>query len=256
MTHKDHIFVAVHKPCSWIPQGYEPVQAGAKGKKHFYSLTDDTGDNISDKNSEYCEMTVLYWIWKNTKSDSVGLVHYRRFFFPNTWSCSPRKILSKDYLIEKLGDNDILVPKPYVHRKKTVKSVYASAHHISDLEICRDYIAKSTPEYLQYFDSFINGKKISYFNMFVAKRHVFESYMQWVFPILDYCYERIDISQYDTYNRRVIGFIAERLFNVWLLANANRYKIIYQPVQKMYTNRIDILIHTGQEFVRTFTGGR
>lgn len=250
------VFAAAHQYCDQIPCGYEIVQAGAEGKMHFALLSDDSGDNISNRNPEYCEMTVLYWIWKNISADYIGFVHYRRFFYENTWSCSYSKIPTREQLIKLLGNHDILVAKPHFVEKNSVKQEYEYSHHISDLLIARSFIRQTSPEYVEAFDAFMKMDKMSYYNMFVAKEDIFHEYMTWVFPILDYCYEHIDFSQYDSYNKRVIGFIAERLFNVWLIANSQSLKIAYAPVQQAYISKTDIVWHTFKGYVATLLGKR
>ena len=73
------IIVATHKKY-WMPEDsmYLPVHVGAAGKAGIGYQRDDTGKNISDKNPNFCELTGLYWAWKNLKADYVGLAHYRR----------------------------------------------------------------------------------------------------------------------------------------------------------------------------------
>ena len=59
---------------------YYPVMAGNLFVESKNIQGDDTGDNISDKNRYYSELTGIYWAWKNRKEDIVGCCHYRRYF--------------------------------------------------------------------------------------------------------------------------------------------------------------------------------
>ena len=75
------ILVATHKQY-WMPEDsvYMPIHVGREGKADIGYTGDHTGDNISSKNANYCELTGLYWAWKNLDADYIGLVHYRRYF--------------------------------------------------------------------------------------------------------------------------------------------------------------------------------
>ena len=75
------ILVATHKQY-WMPEDsvYLPIHVGRKDKSDIGYIGDHTGDNISSKNANYCELTGLYWAWKNLDADYIGLVHYRRYF--------------------------------------------------------------------------------------------------------------------------------------------------------------------------------
>ncbi len=79
------VYVITHKKFDYVdqlPVGYIPMMVGANvnGVPSGY-LADNTMKNISDKNPQYCELTGLYWMWKNSNSNKVGLAHYRRFFY-------------------------------------------------------------------------------------------------------------------------------------------------------------------------------
>lgn len=75
------ILIAAHKKY-WMPKDsiYLPLNVGAEGKAELGYTGDNTGDHISSKNKNFCELTGLYWAWKNLDADYVGLVHYRRYF--------------------------------------------------------------------------------------------------------------------------------------------------------------------------------
>ena len=75
------IIVATHKPY-WVPDDpmYLPVQMGHAVHPACGYIGDDTGDNISERNANFCELTGLYWAAHNIDSDYIGIVHYRRYF--------------------------------------------------------------------------------------------------------------------------------------------------------------------------------
>nr|WP_279324814.1 DUF4422 domain-containing protein [Bifidobacterium primatium] len=223
------MFVSAHKPVEWaMPDGYEMVQAGAALHPHFAELTDDTGDNISERNPSYCEISVLYWIWKNIDASRVGLVQYRRYFFRKPWQCSLKAIMGLQDINAILDSHDIVVGQPITYHE-TVRATYERMHHIKDMDLMRAYIAEHEPDYIPAYDEAMGSRTTIYCNMLAARRDVLDAYMTWVMPLLDYAYESIDTSQYDDYNKRLVGFIAERLFNVWLIRHAKDYRIAYLP---------------------------
>ncbi len=76
------IYVVQHKPSLAIPdENFIPILCGTKTTKLIEPrfVTDDTGDHIAEKNVSFCELTAMYWVWKNAPvTDHVGFMHYRR----------------------------------------------------------------------------------------------------------------------------------------------------------------------------------
>lgn len=227
------ILVVAHKK-SWLPDDpvYFPLQVGAEGKKDLGLTKDNTGDNISIKNPYFCELTGLYWAWKNLSCDYIGLCHYRRYFAHNGIYTSPSKmkklIFKRQDYVDILNNYDIILPPKHRIKNKTVKEQYAKSHNIHDLDEAIKIILEKYPDYKDTVNRFFNQNEIYYYNMFVMKKSYFDNYCSWIFDILFTLEKRIDISSYDTHQSRVYGFLAERLFNVWI--NQQYLKIKNVPV--------------------------
>lgn len=215
------VYVATHKAAVFPTESiYVPIQVGAKLHDPIsgVSVNDATGDNISRLNPSFNELTALYWIWKNSLSEVVGLVHYRRLFYKHRLRFPNSKLASEHDINQLLSRFDIILPsKEYT--RYTIKQEYAIYHHIQDLFTTRQILLEKQPQYLEAFDRVMNRKWMHYYNMFITRKQLFDNYMTWLIPILTELNKRIDTSSYDPYNARVIGFLAERLFNVWIEYN-------------------------------------
>jgi epsF len=223
------IIIATHKQYEFPNASYYvPIQVGKTlTGLELNILSDNTQINISDKNQSYCELTALYWVWKNRffqDVDYIGLVHYRRYFSGKGLRVKGKTIASENELSTLLKDADCLVPCKRNYYIETVYSHYQHAHYIKDLEAARAVIADKYSDYLNSFDSVMQGKILHLYNMFVIKKSLFEEYCHWLFTILFELEKKIDVSTYDSYQKRVFGFIAERLFNVWLQKNNIKLK--------------------------------
>ena len=215
------ILVAAHKPY-WMPTDdvYLPLQVGAEGKKLIGYTPDNTGDTISAKNPNYCELTGLYWGWKNLPCDYIGLCHYRRYFGHKIYSrelyAKRKAIFERADYEELLQKYDIILPSKRNYYIETVRSQYEHAHYKKDLDEAEKVVAEKYPVYSEAFKTVMNRRSLHILNMFVMGKELFDEYCTWLFDILFELEKRIDLSVYSAYEARVFGFLAERLFNVWL----------------------------------------
>ncbi len=232
---KIKIYIAAHKKVDFPKDKiYVPIQVGAHNKEKFTKVTDDIGDNISSKNLNFCELTATYWIWKNDNSDIVGLTHYRRYFFKDNKNTFDH-LLDRNTILDYLKKYDLIVPrKNYLLRCKNLRSSYQKFHHIEDWEICKKVIAEKYPNYLDSFEWMEKSRKFYACNMFISSKASFDSYYEWLFDILFEVEKRVDISNYDSYNKRIFGFLSERLFNVWIHHNNKTVKEV--PVYNLDKN--------------------
>jgi hypothetical protein len=98
------------------------------------------------------------------------------------------------------------------------------AHHKKDLDELENILRERSPESLDAFERVMEQRSLYLYNMFVMRVEHFKAYCTWLFPLLFEQQKPIEISGYDTYQRRVFGFLSERLFNVWLLHHQLRIK--------------------------------
>ena len=224
MPQRIKILIACHRQYP-VPDGpcYLPVEVGAAlHTEPIPGFTpDNTGENISEKNKNYCELTALYWAWKNLDADVIGLVHYRRYFAKRLFSKQPAQ--EADFR-KALDRAPILLPVKRHYWIETNYSQYIHAHHERDLEITRAVLAERCPEYLPAYDRQMQKRSGHRFNMFVMRRDRLDAWCAWLFPVLFEVERRLDISGYDAYNARVFGFLAERLLDVWIETKGYPYR--------------------------------
>ena len=231
---KIEIYIAIHKKANVLNKKcYIPIQVGAEGKEDLGFIKDNTGDNISCKNPNYCELTALYWMWKHSNADIIGLVHYRRYFVKSFFTTNMEKAISEDDINKYLEKYDVILPKPYYTYKRTVEEQYAVDHNIEDYKRLRKIIQKNTPEYLEAFDIVSNRRYFYNFNMFIMDKQLFNEYAEWLFFILRELEKQVNIDNYSDYNKRIYGFLSERLFNVWV----EKHKGL--KVKTLYANNIE-----------------
>ena len=241
MDKKIKIYVTTHKKYENIAENdiYTPIFVGSTGKDSFNYLRDDVGENISEKNQHYSELTGLYWIWKNSDEDIVGLNHYRRVLVNGF--LGRRDLLKKEDIIKTLENHDVIVYK----KKKLGKSVYDNFRlYVSeeDLLTSCNLFNNFYPNYKETFEKILNGNEMYSYSIFVASKPWFDDYCSWLFSYLFELEKEIYKSN-KFEHKRVLGYIAEILLIVYIEHNNFKAKEYYLRFTESKSNILANLIN-------------
>ncbi len=212
------MYIVTHKTFEKkiITEGYKTIQVGAYKGHIEADCYDDLGDNISAKNPNYCELTGLYWLWKNTQDSFIGISHYRRFF---THSFNAHQALKVSEIEELLKKYDVILPFSAKYKKTIAEDYCEISGKREDLEKVGNIIKELWPDYYKDYEKFLLGNKCTLYNMMIIKKEQYDDYCHWLFSILFELEKKIDLDQYNDYQKRIYGFLAERLLNVWVIHN-------------------------------------
>lgn len=204
---------------AYAMQPYEgEIQAGAALRDVWdrkSAVMDDTGDNISRKNRQFCELTALYWIWKNARENIIGLVHYRRHF-----------ILSGDWLGRMLANRvDVILPVP-LYVAPNLDENFRERHGAVEWDCMMECLKKRDRQEYLVAREFFQGNLYSPCNMLIARRQVLDELCEWLFPILFWVAGQIGEKE-DAYQNRYPGFLSERLISFFFERHRSTYRIAY-----------------------------
>lgn len=222
------VLIATHKKYHMpMDDVYLPVRVGnALANDDFGYQGDDDGENISEKNPYYCELTALYWGWKNLEADYIGLAHYRRHFCveKKTWKFA--SVLTKEEACNLCSQYDVVLPKKRRYYIETLASHYKHTHDIEHLELTREIIRQQCPDYLEDFDKVMSRTWAHMFNMCIMKRELLNEYCTWMFNVLFELEKEIDLKKLSAFDARLFGRVSEFLLDIWIRHNHIKYKEI------------------------------
>lgn len=224
---KVNIFVAYHKPFYLLKNNiFIPIHVGRATLKadneenslklnwlSKYMIGDNTGDNISEQNTYYCELTAMYWIWKNVNTDYVGLVHYRRLFDFDGTNDFPFGG-TEEKLLNIFKRYDVIMPQKIQLLEPSIYDQFINNHDKSAIDFVMSYIKEHYPEMSEETDNLLKDRSVWFCNMIVSKKSIFNKYSTWQFEILN-AYDEYMKKENKQRPARIDGFLSERLYNIY-----------------------------------------
>lgn len=227
------IYIVSHKKAKipLLEYIYQPLQAGAALYPDINPTweKDNKGENISDKNPFYNELTCLYWIWKNSNEDIVGLCHYRRYFvtvlgkFCNLFIGKKNGFLKKSDIERFLSNHDLIVHNKTYFLHGNENQYKMTQKYPDDLKILRNVLSSDYPEYVNAFDKAMSNKSCHLLNMMIGRKEIINAYCGWLFDVL-FKVEKILKDNGETGFDRRMGMLGERMLDIWIRKNKIRIK--------------------------------
>ena len=226
---KIKILVASHKPDTVYKDDiYTPIHVGrsvSKFKSEMgHLLGDNTGNNISEKNPYYCELTAQYWAWKNLDTEYIGLCHYRRYF---------KKVITLDNIDSIITNDQTVILAAPIKEAFNIGLRLNITTCMEDVQIFIDCIKKVSPQYYNSAIKFLSGNTCYPYNMFVMKKHRFNLFAEWQFSILEEMEKHVRLSGYSR-RRRIYGYMGEILLGIYCTHHKLKmkcYPVISMPGQ-------------------------
>ena len=179
-----------------------------EGREKFLVDVPHEGDNMDSLNRWYCELTGLYWLWKNSDAWYVGLEHYRRFFASVKTEKRRMGIAEAQEILDTKAD---MIVTEYFHGPKyTALDWFRDSRYLGHLE---KFMSVLSPADREGFGAYIKRHSLIQCNMFIGKRPVMERWCGFIFDALAR-YDRV--SPPSESNRRMDGYFAEHFFGYWL----------------------------------------
>lgn len=264
-----HIYVSCHKDC-YVPKFsfLKPIQVGsAISNVNLNMIHDNSGDNISEKNKSYCELTAQYWAWKNDNdADYFGFWHYRRYMsfskielkhnlFEDVElpylddSAIATLNISEDSIKNIIKEYDVIATTPVKIKKlnkqlRSIRDQYCrnNFQFEEDLDLILDIIKEKYPDFYKTAIYYINKSPVGYYcNMFIMKKELFKKYSEWLFSILSEFENRKDFSDYTPEAYRVCGYLGERLFGIYYLWIKKQGKYKCCELQRTLFKNVDVV---------------
>jgi len=234
MSKSVKIIIATHKQYKMPKdQMYVPVHVGAEGKNDLGYTKDNSGENISSLNPSFCELTGLYWAWKNLNADYIGLAHYRRHFSLKKKNDKWDSILTYKQIEPYLSQIRVFVPKKRKYYIETLYSHYEHTHYIEQLDVTKDIITEKYPDYVDAYNQVMNQRYGYMFNMMIMEKELVDEYCTWLFDILFELKNRLNMPELSSFQGRFYGRVSELIFNVWLTCQIQNGRIKQSQIKEL-----------------------
>ena len=231
------LLVAYHKQAPLVQDPlFVPIHLGHGADYQWldaHMVGDDTGDNISDRNPTYNELTAIYWAWKHYDElgdpDKIGFCHYRRFFIFDRrkaayYEGNEENIEGQIYpeRVAMVQNYDFVAPIP--NKRRSVYRNYKDAHHRDDIDLALSIIARDYPAMWGAAKTYTAGQKTFFYNMFILGREDFGAYCHFIFGVLE-AYRRETAHPTERY---FISEVLTGIFFTYLLQQGK--SVLYLPV--------------------------
>lgn len=188
-----------------------PIQAGAAiAEKSIAKVKDNTGGNISTKNRMYCEMSAVYWIWKNTNHDWIGIEHYRRH------------LLVKPEMLT--DDIDVILPLPYIcYPDEMTQFLRFTTENVKDAMFRT--LEAVHPDRFEEYKEILYGEYQYTYNLLCARKWVFDEYCSWFFEITEFMEDNYATKVPELVETRAFSYVAEVLTNLYFMSHQKDLRI-------------------------------